>query len=281
MIGPQLYARTMTAASKEDKHGNTWQYHPRSDSHSKYICWAILFDLLTVCSLFRKHAADGKVGFGINHEMRDFRVNRKKDLDLVVCTPADTETGKSTLADYAQKLYLPLTPEENAELHTLPKLYSRKVGNTLVALEAKACMTEHLKARPRLYDELSSSYQTILGDTKNAIAAGFVSINAADSFISPLRNSHHIMESANTTYHKQPHAAKKVLEKVGELPRRANEDATGFDAIGVSLISCKNDGSTVEVIDRLSDGTVVEEILRYEAMVNRISAIYTSRFRAL
>ena len=57
-----------------------------------------------------------------------------------------------------------------------------------MALEAKACMTEFGKARPRLYDELNSSHLTIHGDTNSAIAAGFALVNAAESFVSPLRN---------------------------------------------------------------------------------------------
>ena len=58
----------------------------------------------------------------------------------------------------------------------------------LLALEAKACMTEHGKARPRLYDELSSSHLTVHGANDAAIAAAFVMVNAATSFISPDRN---------------------------------------------------------------------------------------------
>lgn len=45
-----------------------WQYHPRSDHHSKAVCWAILFDLLQASSLMREHARDGLIAFGINHK---------------------------------------------------------------------------------------------------------------------------------------------------------------------------------------------------------------------
>ena len=85
--GDQIYVRTVTASAISAKNRRTWQYHSRSDAHSKAACWAIVLDLLETCSLLRNHVEIGKVAFGINHEMRDFRMNRKKNLDLVICTP--------------------------------------------------------------------------------------------------------------------------------------------------------------------------------------------------
>ncbi len=282
MFGASIYARAISEGNRPDKVGNNWQYHPRSDAHSKAACWGVTFDLLLDCPLLRNHVSAGKVGFGINHRMHDFRVNRKKDLDLVICTPAAGSDEGILFRELADSYTLSLTEEERAALDGLPDFRSRSVGSTLVALEAKACMTEHSKARPRLYDELSSSFQTILGDTRSAIAAGFVSINVADRFVSPLRNAYKSrLAKKEITFHDQPRAALGMLDKVSELPRRANEDDYGFDALGVTLVSCRNDGSPVELVDRLSDGSVVPEILRYEALVKRTSAIYTSRFRAL
>jgi hypothetical protein len=65
--------------------GDAWQYHPRSDRHSKVACWALMFDLIEACSLLRSHLEAGKVAIGINHTMRDFARDREKNLDLVVC----------------------------------------------------------------------------------------------------------------------------------------------------------------------------------------------------
>lgn len=44
------------------------------------------------------------------------------------------------------------------KLGSLPELPRAPVGAVLMALEAKAAMTEHVKALPRLYDELNSSH---------------------------------------------------------------------------------------------------------------------------
>lgn len=87
--GDEIFVRTISKAVVVDTHGHAWNYHSRSDHHSKVACWGgIVFDLLRASTLFREHVAAGRVAFGINHEMRDFRNDRKKNLDLVICQPA-------------------------------------------------------------------------------------------------------------------------------------------------------------------------------------------------
>ncbi len=87
MDGPDIIVRTLSQPAVPDKHGNLWQYHSRSDRHSKVACWAVLFDLLQHSPLLATHAAAQKVTFGINRTMRDFRTGRTKDLDLVISRP--------------------------------------------------------------------------------------------------------------------------------------------------------------------------------------------------
>ncbi|MEY2877650.1 MAG: hypothetical protein RLZZ15_30 [Verrucomicrobiota bacterium] len=280
MFGEQILARTLQRAGVTDRDGKAWQYHSRSDRHSKIACWAILFDLLRTSALLRDHATAGKVGFGLNHELRDFRVNRKKNLDLVVCLGKPDGDTTSTLAHYGAELALALTPAEQAALAALPALRRGAVSNVLLALEAKACMTEHVKARPRLYDELASSAQTIHGDTGSAIAAAFVMINSAASFVSPDRNKGRIRPGkfvANP--HKQPDVALKVLEKIMELPRRSNESGSGFDAVGITMIRCRNDGSPVEIDAELNQH--IAPIVRYDELVQRLAHLYATKFAAI
>lgn len=278
IFGEQIVARTLDSAQVRDKQGRRWQYHSRSDRHSKAACWAILFDLLNNCPLLREHAASGKVGFGINHELRDFRVNRKKNLDLVVClgTPASGET--STLADYGAEIGVVLDATERATLDALPPLRRGGVSNVLVALEAKACMTEHIKARPRLYDELASSAQTIHGDTGSAIAAAFVMINCAETFVSPDRNKSPGRRAKTVSNaHRQPDVALKVLQKIMELPRRSDERDTGFDAVGIAMIECRNDGSPVKIAESIN--ARVPPIVRYGELVKRLAHLYATKFK--
>jgi hypothetical protein len=111
--GPDILVRTLSNPCVTDRHGNVWNYHSRSDHHSKVACWAIVFDLLRTSALFRKHVSEGRVGFGINHEMRDFQHDRKKNLDLVICSrsSADNPDGR-TLADLASHYKVDLTFDE-------------------------------------------------------------------------------------------------------------------------------------------------------------------------
>jgi hypothetical protein len=280
MFGEDIIARTIQKARVADKAGKIWQYHSRSDRHSKAACWSILFDLLRTSPLLREHAATGKVGFGINHELRDFRVNRKKNLDLVVCAGRTEADSSVTLVDYGEQIAIELSNVERAELNSLPALRLGKVSNVLMALEAKACMTEHVKARPRLYDELASSFQTIHGDTSGAIAAAFVMINSAEAFVSSGRNKGRV-KAGKFVYnpHKQPEVALKVLEKVMELPRRSDERGQGFDALGVTMIQCRNDGSPVVIDAKCNEH--VAPIARYEALVQRLAHLYATKFSSI
>jgi len=282
MHGPSILARTLSVPQVHDKRGNRWQYLSRSDNHSKVACWGVLFDLLLTCPLLQQHIADGKVTFGINHEMRDFRMNRKKNLDLVLCKPASGPRQRP-FPELAREYGLIMTGEEWQHLGDLPRLESTPVGSVLVALEAKACMTEHKKARPRLYDELSSSFQTIHGDTSIAIAGAFVMINAAEEFVSPGKNPAlaNGVPVAINRHPKRWDAAFSVVSKIAELPRRSHDREPGFDGIGVVLIECQNDGSPVHVVDASPDGQRVPAILRYDTLVQRMAHLYTTRFNSL
>ena len=252
MHGLGILVRSLSVATRVDKHGNKWNYHSRSDHHSKVACWCIIFDLLRTCSLFRAHVADGKIGFGINHELRDFRNDRRKDLDLVICTPAQGMAGSSeTLIDLAHHYQIQLTPGERNELVSLPSLRWKPVGSVLVALEAKACMTAHQRALPRLYDELNSSHLTVHGASTQAIAAGFVMINAATHSLSPDLNKKNRATAPEWSTHDQPKSTQITIDKVKQLPRRSRLSEEGYEALAISVVECVNDGSPVTLVKRV------------------------------
>lgn len=281
MNGLDILARSLSVPSVQNaKDGTLWQYHSRSDDHSKKACWAIVFDLLQECSLLRNHVENDKVFFGINHEMRDFQQNRKKNLDLVLCTPSSSGTAPNeTFAEKANDYGIILELAENKTLAQLPKLRRSPVGSVIMALEAKACMTEHLKARPRLYDELNSSHLTIHGATDEAIAAAFTMVNGAETFISPGRNFDSTVGRI-PNQHKQPQATKSVISKITELPRRSSRGLSGFDAISIVVVNCKNDGSPVSILNS-SPAPRPGDNFHYETMIRRLSHLYSTRFSHL
>ncbi|NUS37570.1 MAG: hypothetical protein HOQ02_00890 [Lysobacter sp.] len=282
MYGLEIMARSIGATEIPDKFGNVWQYHSQSDRHSKIACWAIMFDLLQHCPLLRQHAIEGKVGFGINHEMRDFQTNRKKVLDLVVCTPrkaGDAKTSKrfDQLVDECGVL---LSAEEMEILNSLPAVPVVPVGNVNVALEAKATMTAHIKALPRLHDELDSSHQTIHGDTDAAIAAALVTINASGEFLSTSNNKYSIAERpARWNVEPQPKAAERTLAKVREIRRRSKPGDQGFDAMGVVLVDFRNDGSPCTIWTK-APAPGIGDSDHYANMIGRIATLYASKFAA-
>jgi hypothetical protein len=145
-------------------------------------------------------------------------------------------------------------------------------------LEAKACMTAHQRALPRLYDELNSSHLTVHGATDEAIAAGFVMVNIADRFVSPDRNRHSLATSAqNVSKHNQPRDASLVVSKVAQIPRRSGRGESGFDAISIMAVNCVNDGSSITEV-KGPPAPEIGDIFHYESMIERVSHLYASRF---
>ena len=282
MDGPEILARSMSVPSVVDTQGNHWQYHSRSDQHSKVACWALLFDLMHHCPLLVQHIGLGKAGFGINHEMRDFTNNRKKDLDLVLCTPGtqamNAKKDKTNFRGLVEQYKIKLSAAQKAQLTGYPELRRVPVGSVHLALEAKAAMTEHIKALPRLFDELNSSHLAIHGSAEFAIAAGFAIVNYAATFISPDRNKvdlkHH---KPVITTHNQPKATERTLEKLEEIPRRTQSGTEGFDALGIVVLKLQNDGTPVRIITAPPAPTI-GDVWHYDQMIRRIASLYANKF---
>lgn len=282
MFGPDILVRTLSKTTREDRYGNRWQYHSRSDHHSKIACWGIVFDLLRTSPLLRRHVTDGAVAFGINHEMRDFVHDRKKNLDLVLCTPSKEleRDRRQTLASVCDEYEIELSPMERAEFEALPTLPRARVGSVLMALEAKACMTAHQRALPRLYDELNSSHLTVHGASDQAIAAGFAMVNASTKYLSPDLNKRNRADFPEWSTHNQPRDATLAVDKIRQLPKRSKTGDVGYDALAIVVIDCPNDGSPVSLVEK-APSPPSGDIYRYSAMIDRLGHIYATRFKDL
>lgn len=279
MHGPEILVRTLSSSTRQDKSGNAWQYHSRSDHHSKVACWGVVFDLLLNTPLLQRHVAAGVVRFGINHEMRDFVHDRKKNLDLVLCTPGGASTN-DTLASIAAAYDIMLTDVERAELEKMPPLVRAPVGSVVLALEAKACMTAHQRALPRLYDELNSSHLTVHGSSDQAIAVGFTMVNLASHYLSPDLNKKNRSTEPEWSNHKQPRDAQLAIDKIKQLPRRAKVGDVGYDALSIVVIDMPNDGTPVSLIT-VPPAPQQGDIYHYDTMIARLSGIYATRFKDL
>jgi hypothetical protein len=282
MFGPEILARSLGVATISDQYGNLWAYHSQSDRHSKVACWGIMFDLLSQSSLLREHARAGKVVFGVNHEMRDFKSNRKKDLDLVIATPATAPSTSRSFVELAAHYNIRLTSRERTLLKGLPAIYEGSVNSVLVALEAKACMTAHIKALPRFYDELNSSHATIHGASDHAIAVGLAIVNAATDFISPRKNEFDLkVKPAVVSHHRQPNDTARTIEKVKELPRRTKSGQDGFDAFGIVVLDFRNDGAHRPTVMNSPPAPNAADIFFYDQMIGRITNKYATSFSGI
>jgi len=279
MHGPEILVRTLSSTARRDKSGNLWQYHSRSDHHSKVACWGVIFDLLSSTPLLRRHVEAGVVCFGINHEMRDFVNDRKKNLDLVLCTLGGAATG-DTLASISSGYGIVLTEGERIVLDGLPTLMRAPVGSVIMALEAKACMTAHQRALPRLYDELNSSHLTVHGSSDQAIAVGFTMVNIADRYLSPDLNKKNRAAEPDWSQHKQPRDAQLAIDKIKQLPRRSKVGDVGYDALSIVVIDMPNDGSSVKLV-KDPPASQRGDIYHYDTMIARLSGLYATRFKDL
>lgn len=280
MHGPDILARFLQRLGPPDKYGNRWQYHSRSDRHSKVGSWGIALDLLTTSSLLRRHAQEGKIVMGVNRTMTDFATGRQKDLDLVIARPTgDGGATRRNFAGMAAQYGIELNDLESGILEALPALPVGPIGAVLVALEAKACMTAHVKSLPRLYDELNSSHLCVHGASRQALAIGYVQVNAAPEFVSPVINNRPLgLEPRVITRHRQPADTERVLDKVGEIPRRSASSESGFDGIGVTVLDLRNDGGPVSIVTG-APAPQPGDSFHYGSMVVRMANEYDTTFR--
>jgi hypothetical protein len=280
--GPTILSRFLQSPGKPDKWGNRWQYNSRSDRHSKVGCWGVAFDLLQQSRQLREHVEDGKVVLGVNHPMTDFATGRKKDLDLVIARPGGPiPANAKTFAGLADRYGIALTADEQEELVALPEFSIAPVGAALVALEAKACMTAHVKSLPRLYDELNSSHLCVHGASSRALAIGYVHINAAERFASSVTNNFSLDEHAlRYTAHRQPQDARRVVDKLSELPRRSASSEIGFDGLGITVLDFQNDGGQVEVVGA-PPAPQPGDPFHYDSMIARMANEYDTIFSGI
>jgi hypothetical protein len=242
----------------------------------------VALDLLTTSSLLRRHAEAGRIVLGVNHTMTDFSTGRRKVLDLVIARPIEAaDVGQRTFRSLANDYGIVLTDLERGQLAALPEVEVAPVGAVLIALEAKACMTAHIKALPRLYDELNSSHLCVHGASRSALAIAYVQVNASDSFVSSVKHGFPLAEhAARYTSHRQPTDTERVLQKIREIPRRSVSSEVGFDGVGISVLSFRNDGGPVKIIDT-PPAPPPGDSFHYGSMIVRMANEYDTIFAGI
>lgn len=271
MLGPSILADTMSIATAKGRSGVKWQYHSRSDSHSKAACWTVLLDLLEECDVFRKHATEGKIGFAINHVM----VGKiPKTLDLIICRiPTIARKGtRRTFLELGKEIGIVIDPAISDRVSALPVLLEEKrddVSEVLIALEAKACMTEHSKSLPRLFAEILATGFLAKQAVPGCLTVAYAVVNAATTFVTP--------STGHANRHDQPRDAHLVVEMLGSAVPTATEQRFGFDAIGATVVDCRNDGSPVSLVGG-APAPGPRDHHQYDRMVQLLCSRYRERF---
>jgi hypothetical protein len=154
------------------------------------------------------------------------------------------------------------------------------VGDVLVALEAKAVMTAHVGAGPRLFDELTSAWQCVNGAAPQAIAVGFAMVNASPDFVSPKQNKFLVRErSPIVNYETQPAATLRAHDRIRMINVRRHTNEGGYDAKAILTVIAANDGKAVTLAPA-PPALGNDDPLHYERMVLRVAGLYDGRFAA-
>jgi len=288
MYCEDMVASVLSCRDNAPKSKPIWQYHPRSDHHSKVLSAALLIDLISECKTLQRHIKNGAVRFGINHTITDKTSGNTKDLDLVILSPdRSSEIGnQSTLLEYISGI--PNLRESScsiakATIEHWGKIKRAQSGGLLMTIEAKAIMTEFGKAFPRFYDELSSSQRIVCNSGLGCITAAAVMINHSDEFISPTIAHNNTPEEGKPK--KSSNHQNKLKEcyqnKLLQLPMKNNENPNaGYDEVLAIDIFMRNDGSKVKAIKNFKKPDRCDH-LTYSRSIKQLSTIYTEKWRDL
>lgn len=274
MRGPGILARTMSIPTRKGRSERAWQYHSRSDSHSKVACWTVLFDMLLECDALRSAAAAGHVGFGINHVMVG-PINKTLDLVITVAPPEPMTRKRQNFAGMVDAWGIELSADDRAALQALPPLEQDggdDVYEVAIALEAKACMTEHVKSLPRLHAEILATGYLAKRAAPRCITVSYSLVNAAPEFMTP-------SGAGKLNRHSQPEDARRAVDMLATaVPMVSDSRDYGYDVIGVTVLDCRNDGSPVAVVNDATLAPTRSERTHYERMIRSLCSEYRSRF---
>ncbi len=230
---------------------------------SQKLCEFIVRDIYDACPVLQEQSKRGEAAYTLDKRFVWKRTGKPKKSDLAIGHP-----------------------EGDIELETpygIPK--AEALRSVLISLEAKATMTEHNKSKPRLTDELTSSYEIVNRGYPKAIAAGLEVLNIAVRYVSPTRQQG--TEEPIITKHNQPYAATDVINHLRrDLVIRNDITEIGFDAMAIVVVNVENLPLEIEPNPKVEIWTnppapQPNEPLHYETFVSRIARLYAERFSNL
>jgi hypothetical protein len=269
--GPDILVRTLSVPTRRGEGRKPWQYHPRSDIHSKIACWTLLFDCLLECDALYEDALAGRIGFKINYVMVG-PINKTVDLVLTrVPRNRPSTEERRTFADVGKTYGIVLSPEdalEAAKLRLVVEEMADDMSEVAIAVEAKACMTDHVGALPRLHAEILATGYLAKRATPECTVVSYTLVNAADSFASGANPSKKA---------RQPESADAVLNMLSQaVPLCRDQGLLGYDVVGALSILCRNDGSQISHSPK-KGSPARDSPIHYERMIRAICSTYRKR----
>lgn len=221
-------------------------YHPRSSKHGDAMCEFLLRDLYSNCPAFNLFADDGKIVYQTNHTVNPDSPTRWT-IDLVVG---------------------PGRREHQLLQQTIARGNPSEIW---LAVDAKAIMTEHGKARRNRQRDLNSMAEILHRMRPSPIAGAYVVINMSAHFRSPLRTE----ESEHRNIGR---IVSETIPLFQEILKDEQSGRPGLDAIGISVVDYSNlPGSECKLVES-SPAPAPSNPLYYQAFLSRICRDFTTRF---
>ncbi len=240
----------MSAPAKIAAHLGKAGYHPRSNTHGKILCELVLTDLLAICPRIAADAAAGRLVYDIQRKI--MVAGSEWNIDLVL-GPPPRDAVKEVSAEGIQKI---------------------SPATIRIAIEAKAVMTEHGKARRNRQRDLDSFHQFVHRYDPDTVAAGLTVVNVAERFKSPLRSEVSIHRNVRTL-------VQETMALLRSLPQRsARGESPGLEANGAIVVSHDNIDLKATALVTGAPAPQIGDPLHYDSFVRRICDSYTQRWSA-
>jgi hypothetical protein len=211
------------------------------------MCDFLLKDLYAHCDTFQQMANAGAIVYQTNYTVNENTPSRWT-IDLVV--------------------------GPNASTRTLPGIAIAKANPSEVwlAIDAKAIMTEHGKARRNRQRDLNSMAEILHRLNPLPIAGAHVTINMSSQFRSPLREE--------VTHHRNiERIVSETVTLLNEILMDEEKKRPGLDAMGISVIDYSNlAGSPCRVIEAPPAPEATSPI-SYENFLAKICREFGRRFK--
>ncbi len=210
------------------------------------MCEFLLRDLYSNCPAFKLFADDARIVYQTNHTVNPDSPTRWT-IDLVV----GSGRGEHQLL---QQMIAKGNPSQ-----------------IWLAVDAKAIMTEHGKARRNRQRDLNSMAEILHRMQPSPIAGAYVVINMSTHFRSPLRNE-------ETEHRNIERIVAETIPLFQEILKDEQSGRPGLDAVGVSVVDYSNaPGSECKLIEG-SPAPDLSSPLHYQAFLSRICRDFTARF---